>query len=54
MERYELKRYITYPQYLIMRQRARALMQVDPYSTSDGDYVITNVYFDDMYDTAYY
>ena len=54
MERYELKRYITYQQYLIMRQRARAVMQTDPYSTPDGDYLITNVYFDDMYDTGYF
>ena len=54
MERYELKRYITYQQYLIMRKRARAVMQTDPYSTPDGDYLITNVYFDDMYDTGYF
>ena len=54
MERYELKRYITYPQYLIMRQRAKAVMQTDPYATADGDYLITNVYFDDMYDTGYF
>ncbi|NLZ36769.1 MAG: polyphosphate polymerase domain-containing protein [Clostridiales bacterium] len=53
MERYELKKFITYEQYLILRTRVKALMRVDPYSMPSGDYVVSNIYFDDIYNSAY-
>lgn len=53
MVRYELKRFITYEQYLILRTRVRALMKTDPYSRPSGDYIVSNLYFDDIYDSAY-
>ena len=28
-------------------------MRVDPYSMPSGDYVVSNIYFDDIYNSAY-
>jgi hypothetical protein len=47
-----LKYLISPPWYQILRRRLRYLLQPDPYAGPNGDYQITSLYFDDIYDSA--
>ena len=46
--RHELKYEINYAQYLIIRQRLRAICESDPHTKEDGTYLIRSVYFDNI------
>ncbi|WP_342565764.1 polyphosphate polymerase domain-containing protein [Paenibacillus sp. FSL R7-0345] len=50
--RHELKFFINYHQYLILRQRLHSLMDVDQNAGEGGEYHIRSLYFDDMHNTA--
>lgn len=52
--RHEIKIYLSYAEYLILRPRLTAAMTADCHMTDPGGYQISSLYFDDMYDTAYY
>lgn len=49
--RHEEKYIISYRQYLLVKQRAMALLTPDAHGDS-GSYLVTSVYFDDLHDTA--
>lgn len=50
--RHEKKFFISQATYSVLRQRLRAVMRHDE-NSADGQYVITSLYFDDAYLTAY-
>lgn len=50
--RHELKYYINYHQYYIIRQRLNNLLQPDEYADSNGNYHIRSLYFDDIFNKA--
>ncbi len=50
--RHELKYYISYADYLAIRQRVRPVMTLDRNTGTDGKYRIRNVYFDNYRDKA--
>ena len=50
--RHELKYYINYRDYVLLRSMLRSLMSVDAYAGGDGAYHIRSLYFDDVYDSA--
>lgn len=50
--RHELKFFINYHQYLILRQRLHSLMDADQNADEVGEYHIRSLYFDDMHNTA--
>ena len=50
--RHELKYAISYPQYLELRSRLKAVMQKDPHAGADGRYLIRSIYFDGYTDQA--
>ncbi len=50
--RHELKFYINYHDYVLLRNTIKALLAVDRYANDDGHYHIRSVYFDDVYETA--
>lgn len=52
--RHELKYYINYCDYLVLRSRMKLLMQPDPNAGENGDYMIRSLYFDDLNDSALY
>ena len=52
--RHELKYYIHYHEYHVLRQRLRALMKKDRHSVGEEGYHIRSLYFDDLNDTALY
>ena len=49
--RHEEKFIIDYKEYLLLRARAEAAMEIDPHAGEDG-YLITSLYYDDRYDSA--
>ncbi len=49
--RHEEKYIIDYGQYLLVRARAEAAMEIDDHAR-DGSYIITSLYYDDRFDTA--
>lgn len=51
--RHEEKYIIDYRQYILLKQRARQILQPDPHG-KDGSYIITSVYYDDPLDHALY
>jgi len=50
--RHELKYYINYCDYLVLRSRMNLLMDPDPNAGKDGDYMIRSLYYDDILDSA--
>jgi hypothetical protein len=50
--RHELKYYINYHDYVLLRNSIRALLSLDRYANGDGQYHIRSLYLDDVYETA--
>lgn len=50
--RHELKFYITYHDYVLLRNTIKALVSLDRNAGADGNYHIRSVYFDDVNETA--
>lgn len=50
--RHELKYYISYAQYIELRNRLRTVMQSDLHTGADGRYLIRSIYFDNYMDKA--
>jgi len=50
--RHEEKYYISYADYIVLRQQLRAVMHPDPHADENGEYYIRSLYLDDMYNTA--
>lgn len=50
--RHEEKYYISYGDYLVLRQQLRALLHHDPHADENGEYYIRSLYLDDIYNTA--
>ncbi|WP_153733301.1 polyphosphate polymerase domain-containing protein [Sporosarcina obsidiansis] len=50
--RHELKYYVNYHQYYLIRQRLRILMKQDQNANDSGEYHIRSVYFDDIENKA--
>jgi hypothetical protein len=50
--RHELKYYINYRDYALLRGVLKALMPLDPHAGPNGDYHIRSLYFDDAYEMA--
>ena len=51
MERHEEKYLLSYGQYVLLRQKAAALLKPDPHG-KNGSYTVTSLYYDDPMDTA--
>ncbi len=53
--RHELKFYIGQSQYHLLRSALNGVLQVDPHARRNGgEYMIRSLYFDTVFDTAYY
>ncbi len=50
--RHELKYYINFRDYMVLRQCLKGLMKPDPHSGRNGSYHIRSLYFDDMDESA--
>lgn len=50
--RHEYKYYISYSDYLALKQRLNAVAKPDPNAGPTGGYHIRSLYFDNLYDTA--
>ncbi|MGE5495479.1 MAG: polyphosphate polymerase domain-containing protein [Burkholderiales bacterium] len=50
--RHELKYYINYRDYIILRGALKALMSPDPFADENGAYHVRSLYFDDIHETA--
>ena len=50
--RHELKYQINYAEYLAIRQRIRSLMKLDEHVSTEGNYLIRSIYFDNVDDKA--
>ena len=50
--RHELKYFISYGEYLCLRNKIKLLMKNDTNSLIDGSYHIRSLYFDDIYDSS--
>lgn len=50
--RHELKYYINYRDYVLLRGSLKALMSPDPFAGEDNSYHIRSLYFDDINETA--
>ncbi len=50
--RHELKFYINYHEYMLLRNTLKSLAQLDKYAGESGEYVIRSLYFDDEYESA--
>jgi len=50
--RHEKKFFISYGDYLILRQQLKALMHTDEHADASGQYYIRSLYLDDIYNTA--
>ena len=50
--RHELKFAVSYPEYLALRARLKAVMSPDPHASEDGFYSIKSIYFDNSDDKA--
>ncbi|CVI69498.1 VTC domain protein [Clostridiales bacterium CHKCI001] len=48
--RHEYKYYINYGDYIVLRQRLKAVLQSDPYADENGEYHIRSLYFDNYSD----
>ncbi len=50
--RHELKYYINYHDYVLLKNTIKALLSIDHNANTDGHYHIRSLYFDDVYETA--
>lgn len=50
--RHELKFYINYTEYILLRNTLKAIAQIDKYAGENGEYYIRSLYFDDEYESA--
>ena len=50
--RHELKYYINYYDYMLLKSSLKSLLSLDSNAGPDGDYHIRSLYFDDVYETA--
>ncbi len=50
--RHELKFYINYHDYILLKNTIKVLLNTDRYANDDGHYHIRSLYFDDVYETA--
>lgn len=50
--RHELKYYINYHDYVLLKNTLKPLLSLDHNAGADGDYHIRSLYFDDVYETA--
>ena len=50
--RHEYKYYINYGDYIVLRQRLRAVLQSDSHADENGEYHIRSLYFDNYSDKA--
>lgn len=50
--RHELKYYINYRDYIMLRNTLKALLPLDRFAGEKGDYHIRSLYFDDIYESA--
>jgi len=50
--RHEMKYFINYHEYIVLRSKLKKVMKVDKYADKNGDYHIRSLYFDDYNDTA--
>jgi hypothetical protein len=50
--RHELKYYINYHDYVLLKSTLKSLLALDSNAGEDGDYHIRSLYFDDIYETA--
>lgn len=48
--RHEYKYYMNYGDYIVIRQRLRAILQSDPHADQNGEYHIRSLYFDNYSD----
>ena len=53
-ERHEKKYYINRGDMLALGHRLSGVLKSDPHADEKGEYFIRSLYFDDVYDTAYY
>ncbi len=51
MQRHEEKYLLTYRQYVLLKEKAAALLKPDPHG-KNGSYTVTSLYYDDRMDTA--
>ena len=51
--RHEIKLLITYADYIDLSNRLSNIMSRDPNASSNNDYFIRSLYFDDIYNTSY-
>ncbi len=51
--RNELKYYISYNEYLVLKSRLKPLIKADPNMPDEQGYLISSVYFDDLCSSAY-
>lgn len=50
--RHELKYYINYRDYIMLRGMLRAVMKRDRFAGENGSYLVRSLYFDDIYESA--
>ncbi len=50
--RHELKFYINYTEYILLRNTLKAIAQIDKYAGENGEYYIRSLYFDDEFESA--
>lgn len=50
-QRHELKFYLNYTDYVILRQKMKGLLRLDP-NAKNGGYLIRSLYFDNVYNSA--
>jgi hypothetical protein len=53
VNRFEYKYYLTLFDYIVLKNKLRAVMQADSHSNQDGRYIITSLYFDTHDNEAY-
>ncbi len=51
-QRHELKYYLNYGDYTVLRQKMRGLLHIDEHADENGSYYIRSLYYDDIYNTA--
>lgn len=52
--RHEHKYFISQADYVLLRSLLSSVLKLDSHSDRNGEYFIRSLYFDDMYNTAYY
>ena len=50
--RHELKYYMNYDTYYVLRERLKNVIRKDPNMTNESGYLISSIYLDDRYHSA--